>query len=127
MKAAINEDNLFASIIKCSLILLAVLTLAGLVIFSAKTGGSVLIGGIIALLNFVWMRNMLQRIISLAPANPQRYAQLRFLSRLSIIAVALYMIITSGIFSIIGIVAGLSIIVISLMGLSVYFNLNAGD
>lgn len=126
MTAAINEDSLFAFIIKCSLALLSILTLSGFVLFSNKVGSGILAGGLIALLNFVWMRNMLQRIIYNAPANPERYAQVRFISRLSIIAFALYMIITSGIFSIAGTVVGLSIIVINLIGLSVYFSLRTG-
>ncbi len=126
MTAAINEDSLFAFIIKCSLTLLAILTLSGFVFFSNKVGCGILAGGLIALLNFIWMRNMLQRIIFNAPANPERYAQVRFISRLSIIAFALYMIITSGIFSIAGTVVGLSIIVINLIGLSVYFSLRTG-
>jgi len=126
MTAAINEDSLFASIIKCSFALLAILTISGYVFFSNKVGSGVLAGGLIALLNFMWMRNMLQRIIFNAPANPERYAQVRFISRLSIIAFALYLIITSGIFSITGTVVGLSIIVINMIGLSVYFSLRTG-
>lgn len=126
MTAAINEDSLFASIIKCSFALLAILTISGCVFFSNKVGSGVLAGGLIALLNFMWMRNMLQRIIFNAPANPERYAQVRFISRLSIIAFALYLIITSGIFSITGTVVGLSIIVINMIGLSVYFSLRTG-
>jgi hypothetical protein len=126
MTAAINEDSLFAFIIKCSLALLIVLTASGFAFFSSSMGLGVMTGGMIALLNFVWMRNMLQRIIFHTPSNPEGYAQLRFLARLGIIAVALYMIITSGIFSIAGIVIGLSIIVINLIGLSIYFYLRTG-
>lgn len=126
MTAAINEDSLFAFITKCSLVLLVALTAVGFVFFSRSTGLGIMAGGMIALLNFFWMRNMLQRIIYHAPANPERYAQLRFISRLSIIAVTLYMIITSGIFSIAGIVVGLSVIVVSLIGFSAYCYLRTG-
>jgi hypothetical protein len=63
MMAAINEDNLFAVIIKGSLGLLAVLTVGGLALFSGKVALGILAGGIIAIVNFLWMRNVLQRIL----------------------------------------------------------------
>jgi hypothetical protein len=72
------------------------------------------------------MRNMLERIIFNAPANPERYAQFRFMLRLLIISALLYFIITSGTFSIVGVIAGLSIIVVNLIGLSFYLYLRIG-
>jgi hypothetical protein len=126
MLAATNEENLFANIIKASLLLLAFLTFIGFAFFSRHVGLGVIAGGTIALLNFVWMRNMLERIIFNAPANPERYAQFRFMLRLLIISALLYFIITSGTFSIVGVVTGLSIIVVNLIGLSFYLYLRIG-
>src|SRR5664279_3428019 len=96
MMTAINEDNLFAVIIKGSLGLLAVLTVGGYVLFSGKVALGVLAGGIIAIVNFLWMRNVLQRILGLLPANANRYALMRYIARMTATGFALYFVLTSG-------------------------------
>lgn len=123
---AIDEENLFRIIIKGSLGLLAVLTAVGLSFYSVKTGLGILAGGIIAIVNFFWLRNVLQRILGLLPAKPFLYAQMRFIARISITGFVLYLIITSGWFSLTGILVGLSIIVLNIIALSLYSALRAG-
>ncbi|MDD2733987.1 MAG: ATP synthase subunit I [Desulfuromonadaceae bacterium] len=122
----INEDNLFAVIIKGSLGLLVILTLAGWALFSLQVGLGAAAGGCIAIVNFFWIRNVLQRILGQLPANATTYAQLRFVARLSVTAVLLYFIITSGWFSLAGLFVGLSVIVINIIVLSLYSALRAG-
>jgi hypothetical protein len=123
---SINEDNLFAVIIKGSLGLLTVLVLSGWALFSAKAGLGALAGGCIALANFFWIRNVLQRILGQLPAKAAMYAQLRFVGRLSVTGILLYFIITSGWFSLAGLFVGLSVIVINIIALSLYSALRAG-
>lgn len=126
MMAAINEDNFFAVIIKGSLGLLAVLTLGALALFSCKAALGVLAGGCIAIVNFFWMRNVLQRILGLLPANPQRYALMRYIARMTVTGCALYFVLTSGWFALAGVLAGLSIIVANIVALSIYRALSTG-
>ncbi|HIJ80906.1 MAG TPA: ATP synthase subunit I [Desulfuromonadales bacterium] len=126
MMAAINEDNLFGAIVKGSLGLLAVLTLAGWVFLSARTGLGILAGGLIAVVNFFWLRNVLQRILGLSPNKPVLYAQMRFVARLTVSGVIIYLAITSGWFSLAGLLAGLSVVVITIIALSLYGALCAG-
>lgn len=126
MMITINEDNLFAVIIKGSLGLLAFLTLAGWALFSLKVGLGVLAGGCIAIANFFWIRNVLQRILGQLPAKATLYAQLRFIARLSVTGLLLYFIIVSGRFSLAGLFIGLSVIVINIIVLSLYSALRAG-
>ena len=126
MMTAINEDNLFSVIIKGSVLLLLALTVIGLGFFSIKTGLGIMAGGIIAILNFFWLRNALQHILGLLPARPFAYAQIRYIARISITGFALYLVITSGWFSLGGILAGLSIIVINIIALSLYSAMRAG-
>ena len=126
MMAAINEDNLFATIIKGSSGLLLVLTLASLVVFTGKTALGVLAGGSIAIVNFLWMRNALQRILGLLPVNAHRYALMRFIGRMSVTGCALYFVLTSEWFSLAGVLTGLSIIVVSIVTLSLYRALSTG-
>lgn len=123
---AIHEDQLFGVIIKGSLALLGVLTITGLLFFSKQAGFGVLVGGTIAIVNFYWLRNVLQRILGLLPAKPFMYAQIRFLGRITITGFILYFLITSGWFSLTGILVGLSIIVINIIALSLYSALRAG-
>ncbi|MDD2539475.1 MAG: ATP synthase subunit I [Desulfuromonadaceae bacterium] len=122
----INEDNLFAVIIKGSLGLLAFLTLFGWVFFSIQVGLGALAGGCIAIANFFWIRNVLQRILGQLPAKATTYVQLRFIARLSLTGFLLYFIITSGWFSLAGLFIGLSVIVINIIALSLYSALRAG-
>lgn len=126
MMITINEDNLFAVIIKGSLGLLAVLTLAGWAFFSAKVGLGAFAGGCIAIANFFWIRNVLQRILGLLPAKATLYAQLRYVARLTLTGVILYFVIVSGWFSLAGLFVGLSVIVINIIALSLYSALRAG-
>ncbi|MBI5483720.1 MAG: ATP synthase subunit I [Deltaproteobacteria bacterium] len=126
MMAAINEDNLFGVIIKGSLGLLAALTVAGCAFFSTRTGLGILAGGFVAIINFLWMRNVLQRILGLLPARPGLYAQLRFIARISITGLFIYLLIISGWFSLAGLMVGLSVIVANIIALSIYGALRAG-
>jgi ATP synthase I chain len=126
MTTRITEDNLFAVIIKGSLLLLAFMVVAGFAFFSAKIGLGILAGGIIAIINFIWMRNVLQRILGLLPAKPNLYAQMRFIARITVMAVVLYLLITSGWFSLAGLLIGLSVIVANIIALSLYRALRTG-
>jgi hypothetical protein len=126
MTAAINEDNLFAIIIKGSLGLLAVMSLGGLVLFSGKAALGILAGGLIAIVNFLWMRNVLQRILGLLPANPNQYALMRYIARMTVTGCALYFVLTSGWFSLAGVLTGLSVIVANIFALSLYRALGTG-
>ena len=126
MMTEINEDNLFAVIIKGSLGLLAVLALGALALFSGKAALGVLAGGSIAVVNFLWMRNVLQRILGLLPANAQQYALMRYIVRMTVIGCALYFVLTSGWFSLAGVLTGLSIIVVNIIALSLYRALRTG-
>lgn len=126
MMIVINEDNLLAIIIKMSLALLTILTIVGFTFFSIKIGLGILAGGLIAVVNFLWMRNVLQRILGLLPAKPGLYAQLRFIVRISVTGFVLYLLITSGWFSLAGLLVGLSVIVANIIALSLYCALRTG-
>ena len=109
-----------------SLGLLAVLALGAFVLFSGKAALGVLAGGSIAIVNFLWMRNVLQRILGLLPANAQQYALMRYIVRMTVTGCALYFVLTSGWFALAGVLTGLSIIVINIFALSLYRALRTG-
>lgn len=126
MMITINEDNLFAVIIKGSLCLLAILTVGGWVLFSTQAALGALVGGCIAIGNFFWIRNVMQRILGQPTGRATLYAQMRFIARLTITGLLLYFVITSGWFSLAGLFVGLSVIVINIIALSLYSALRAG-
>jgi hypothetical protein len=122
----INEDNLFAVIIKGSLGLLVFLTITGWALFSEKMALGAMAGGCLAIINFFWIRNVLQRVLGQLPAKATMYAQFRYIARLTVTGVAIYFIIISGWFSIAGLFVGLSVIVLNIIALSLYSALRAG-
>lgn len=126
MMTTINEENLFAVIIKGSLGLLVFLTLGGWALFSIQVGLGALVGGCIAIGNFFWIRNVMQRILRQPSGRATLYAQMRFIARLTITGLLLYFIITSGWFSLAGLFVGLSVIVINIIALSLYSAMRAG-
>jgi hypothetical protein len=123
---AINEDNLFPVIIKGSLGLLLIMAAGALVLFSVSAALGVLVGGVVAIMNFLWMRNALQRILGLMPANAPRLALMRFVLRMGATGFVLYLVLTSGWFSLPGVLLGLSIVVANIIALSLYRALRTG-
>lgn len=126
MTTVIDEDKLFGRIVTGSLGLLAVLTIAALTMFSKKAALGVLAGGTIAVVNFFWLRSVLQRILGQLPARPVLQAQLKFVARISVTGFIIYLIIVSGWFSLTGLIIGLSVIVANIIALSLYGALRPG-
>jgi hypothetical protein len=80
---------------------------------------STLAGGILVLLNHFWLRNIMERILSGQAENAARYAIIRFILRLSLIAVAVVALFRIGV-NIPGLLTGLSILVIATITVSIY-------
>ena len=98
---------------------LAALTIAGLLLASKSFALSTLAGGILVLLNHCWLRNILERVLSGQAENAARYAIIRFVLRLSLIAVAVVALFRAGV-NIAGLLTGLSILVIAIITVSIY-------
>ncbi len=120
------EENLFATVLKGSSALLLTLCSAALIFFSLPIALGVLAGGLVAIVNFIWIRSVLQRILIQLPVKASSYAQIRYVGRLAVTAFFLYFIITSSWFSLAGLFVGLSVIVITIIALSLYGALSAG-
>jgi hypothetical protein len=119
MLMQINDDNAQAVIVKGSLVLLTVLTVAGFFTVSPGFAWSALAGGILVLLNHCWLRSIMERILAGQAENAARYALLRFLLRLALIAVAVIVLFRLNV-NIAGLFAGLSILVIATVSVSIY-------
>ncbi len=125
--ARINENNIFAAISVGSGLLLALLTLAGLIFGSQRFAAGVAVGGVLAILNYYWLRTILERVLSQRPGHPGRFVQIRYILRLTLLALVIYWLITHGGIDIVGLLVGLSVIVIVIMALSVYLLATKGE
>jgi hypothetical protein len=115
----INEENVQSVIVKGSVLLLAVLAVAGFFFISARFAFSILAGGALTLLNHCWLRSILERVLSGQAENAARYTLLRYLLRLTLIAVAVVALFRLHV-DIGGLFAGLSILVIATITVSIY-------
>lgn len=125
--AKISESNITTVLIAASLILLAVLTFAGFFVGSLRFAGSILAGGLLAILNFCWLRSVLVRTLSLQPHNATRFVLVRYVARLAVLAVAVYALIVYCRADVFGLLIGLSVLVFNIMFFSVYMISAKGD
>ncbi len=116
-----NEDNLLNSVVIGSALLAFILTVIAFILLSRNFAFGIAAGSSIAILNFVWQRNIMQRVLGLQLGRPKMYALLRYLLRLSITALLLYYILTSGLFSVAGLLIGLSVVVLMIVICTIYF------
>jgi hypothetical protein len=104
---------------KGSWLILVVLTVAGGCFYSARIALSILAGGIIALGNHYWLRSIMERVLLQQRQDARRYAILRFLLRLTLLGLLVMALVRFGV-NIIGLLIGLSVVVISTLIISVH-------
>lgn len=125
--AKINENNIFTVLIIGSSVLLAVLVVAGLIFVSFPFAAGVAAGGVVAIVNCRWLYSILQQAMSLPARQAVRFAQLRYVLRLGIIAVIVSLLILYGKINILGLLLGLSVVVVTITVMAVYMAiLNGG-
>lgn len=124
--AKVNEANILAVLTRGSWLLLAVMSLAGLFV-SPQFAASIMAGGLLALANFYWLRSILQRLVMILPESPQRFVLLRYLIRLTLMAVAIYLLIVKFGVSVFGMVIGLSVLVCNIVAMSLYMLTTKGE
>lgn len=120
MMAAIHEDNLVATLIRGSALLLLALSLAALTFFSRRAALGVLAGGLIGMINFLWMRSMLVRLLAGLPSRPAHRAVFGFVLRMTVITLAICPPLASGYLSPLALLTGLSVIVLTILLLALY-------
>ncbi len=123
----IDENNIFAVLSIGSAILLVVLVACGLFFVSGSFALGVAAGGIAALANSHWMYRILQRAMGLPARQAVRFAQMRYVLRLAILALYITILILYFKINIFGLLLGLSVLVITIIAVTVYMaTLNGG-
>lgn len=122
----LNEDNIFSWLVGGSLLVSAVLGAACALLVSVRFGGSLLVGGLLATANFVWLRRGLEATLRQHVGNATRFATVRYLMRLAVMAVLLYFLIVRVGVDIFGLLVGLSVLVLNITAFSIYLSTRKG-
>jgi hypothetical protein len=125
-RTRINEDNIFPLLVAGSLLLGAVLGGASALLLSPRFGASLFAGGVLATANFCWLRRGLEAALRVNPGVASRNATLRFLLRLAVMALLLYLLIVRLGADIIGLLLGLSVLVANITAFSIYLSTRKG-
>jgi hypothetical protein len=96
-------------------IILAVIFVPSLVLFPVKFSLGILLGGFISIVNFHWMGQGLNSIFqNLNTKNVKGPVLVKFYIRLALTAIVLFFLISSEVVNIVGLLIGLSIVVINI-------------
>lgn len=121
-----DEEQLPTYILVASILLLVAATLIGYLTYSQAVGNGILAGGALAIINFIWQRRTLRRILALQVPSTGA-STVRYLFRLSLTGLVFYFLLTSGSVSVFGLVAGLSVIVAVIVIFALFAAFHKGD
>ncbi len=123
----ITENNIFTVMAAGNWILLVIMVVAGLIFSKSYVFAlSVLAGGLIAVANYYWLYFILQRAMRLPAKKAVRFAQVRYVLRLVIIAVIVSILIIYSKIDVFGLLLGLSVLVLTILGITVYLLTHKG-
>ena len=115
-----NGADLFKNLMLGGGLFLLLLVLAGWIFGSRRMASGIACGGILALCNTFWLKLSVQRAMGLEPRQAGRFAVVRYLLRLATLAGLLYLLIVKVGINIIGLIIGLSVLVLVIIGFSLY-------
>jgi|SRR5208337_3807111 hypothetical protein len=116
----INDENIITVLNVGSWILLALLAIAGWLLFSRHFAAGVVAGGVLAIVNFYWLHSILRRTLLLPKGKAQRFAMSRYLLRLVLIGLVTWLMIDRFKIDTLGLLVGLSVLVINIFALTIY-------
>lgn len=96
-------------------ILLAILVVGSLLLHSSRFSLGVLYGGLISIVNFHWLYRNLLNVFTKYPMQARKALLLRYYIRLTVLAFVLYWIISGNLVDVIGLVIGLSVVVLNII------------
>jgi len=96
-------------------VVLAVFVLAGALIFSLKFTLGVLLGGLISIVNYHWLCRDVKKVFAHLTDRAKSRIMFKYYIRFGITAVALYFIVSSGIVEVVGLLIGLSTVIVNIV------------
>ncbi len=119
-QAKINENNIFTVVTIGSSALTLILATCGLIFVSWRFAAGIAAGGFVAIGNSQWLKIILDRAMGLPPRKAARYVYVRYVIRLGAIAALVSLLIIYGKINIIGLLIGLSVMVITILATAIY-------
>jgi hypothetical protein len=95
--------------------LLAILVAGSLLLRSSRFSLGVLYGGLISIVNFHWLYRNLLNAFTKHPSQARKAILLRYTLRLAVTGLVLYWIISGNLADVIGLVIGLSVVVLNII------------
>jgi len=95
-------------------VVLVVFVLAGALIFSLKFTLGVLLGGLISIVNYHWLCRDVKKVFAHLTDRAKSRIMFKYYIRFGITAVALYFIVSSGIVDVVGLLIGLSTVIVNI-------------
>jgi len=111
---SINNEKPLVAIQLVSWVVLAVMVLAGGVVFGLLIGKSLLIGGLLSNISFLLLKRDLTGLLKGELAAVKSRFFIKYYARLAVLAILLFLIIRSGTVNILGLLIGLSTIFVSI-------------
>ncbi|KQC06836.1 MAG: hypothetical protein APR62_07415 [Smithella sp. SDB] len=96
-------------------IVLAVLFVLALILAPIKFALGILLGGFISIINFYWMERGLRDLFNNTSKSIKARIIIKYYIRLALIAIVLYFLIAYGTVNVIGLLIGLSVVVINII------------
>jgi hypothetical protein len=96
-------------------ILLAILVVGSLLLHSSRFSLGVLYGGLISIVNFHWLYRNLLNVFTKHPSQARKAILVRYTIRLAVTGLVLYWIISGNLADVIGLVIGLSVVVLNII------------
>jgi hypothetical protein len=125
-KVRINDENIVTALNAGSWILLALMAGAGLLLVSRNFALGVLAGGVLAIANFHWLHSIIKRALLLSANKADSFARIRYVLRLAIVAFIIWILILRCNIDLIGLLVGLSVLVINIFALTIYRLISKG-
>jgi hypothetical protein len=111
----IVKDPLQRKIEIANWIVLAILFIVSLIFTPFEFYLGVLLGGFISILNFYWMERGLRGIFTNTAGNVKGNVMVKYYIRLALTAIVLYFLIANGTVNVVGLLVGLSVVVINII------------
>mgnify|MGYP000969754460 FL=1 len=96
-------------------VVLVVFVLAGALIFSLKFTLGVLLGGLISIVNYHWLCRDVKKVFAHLTDRAKSRIMFKYYIRFGVTAVALYFIVSSGIVEVVGLLIGLSTVIVNIV------------
>ncbi len=96
-------------------VVLAVLVLTGAFLFSLKLTLGILLGGLISIVNYHWLCRDVKKVFQHLTDRAKSRIMFKYYIRFGVTAVVLYFIVSSGIVDVIGLLIGLSTVIVNIV------------